>query len=642
MERMDIVSVNTAVVGAGAAALNAADRLYDFGQKRTALVCEDLGTSTSRNAGSDKQTYYKLTLSGAQDDSVRALARTFFSGQCVDGDNALAEAAMSAGCFLRLCSLGVPFPTNRYGEYIGYKTDHDPNKRATSAGPLTSKLMTECLLRSVRQKGIDIFEGYQVISILRNKNAVAGLLCIRLNRTNDGKKRYALFNCRNVVYATGGPAGMYRDSVYPYGQYGASGIAFLAGASGQNLTEWQYGLASVSPRWNVSGSYMQVIPAFVSTEQDGSGGREFLKEHIPDPSELFLKTFLKGYQWPFDVRKADGSSVLDLLVHNECFGRGRKVFLDFTRNPRNFDPSLLPREAYEYLDKAGALSGTPVERLIRLNAPAYELYLDKGVDLRKEPLEIALCAQHNNGGLAVDCWWQTDIEGFFAVGEVAGVHGVYRPGGSALNSGQVGSERAARYIARKRSGDPPSADEFFRVVKNQVMKALSIGENALCDIDTVSDMLATAQERMSRAGAAVRDSAQVEDALGEVRRDIDRFAELAKIRSEASLPLLYRLYDVLVSQYVYLSAMQDYIGKGGKSRGSALYGDRSGSKPGDDMPELFRHLLDNGTLGSVVQQVRLGENGTCEAVWRNVRPIPDDDDFFENVWRRFREDGNVF
>ncbi len=596
----------------------------------------------SRYAGSDKQTYYKLTLSGAQDDSVRALARTFFSGQSVDGDNALAEAAMSTGCFLRLCSLGVPFPTNRYGEYIGYKTDHDPHKRATSAGPLTSKLMTECLLRSVRQKGIDIFEGYQVISILRNKNAVAGLLCIRLNGTNDGKKRYALFNCRNVVYATGGPAGMYRDSVYPYGQYGASGIAFLAGVSGQNLTEWQYGLASIRPRWNVSGSYMQVIPTFLSFEQDGTGSREFLREHIPEPSELFLKTFLKGYQWPFDVRKIDGSSSLDLLVYNECFGHGRKVFLDFTRNPRDFDPSLLPREAYEYLDKAGALSGTPVERLIRLNAPAYELYLDKGVDLRKEPLEIALCAQHNNGGLAVDCWWQTDIEGFFAVGEVAGVHGVYRPGGSALNSGQVGSERAARYIARKRGGDPPSADEFFQGVKTQVIKTLSIGENALGDSDTVSVMLAAAQERMSRAGAAVRNAALIEDALGKVRVEIDRFAECAKIRSEASLPSLYRLYDVLVCQYVYLSAMQDYIGKGGKSRGGALYCDSLGMKPWGDLPEQFRYTLDNGTLGSVVQQIRLGENGTCEAVWRDVRPIPDDDDFFENVWCRFREDGNVF
>ena len=71
------------------------------------------------------------------------------------------------------------------------------------------------------------------------------------------------------------------------------------------------------------------------------------------------------------------------------------------------------------------------------------------MDLSVDRLEIALCAQHNNGGLDVDLWWQTNIEGLFAVGEVAATHGVYRPGGSALNAGQVGAARAARYIAKK-------------------------------------------------------------------------------------------------------------------------------------------------------------------------------------------------
>ena len=27
--------------------------------------------------------------------------------------------------------------------------------------------------------------------------------------------------------------------------------------------------------------------------------------------------------------------------------------------------------------------------------------------------------------------------------------------------------------------------------------------------------------------------------------------------------------------------------------------------------------------------------------WRKVRPIPEDDDFFENVWRAYRETGNI-
>ena len=47
------------------------------------------------------------------------MAETLFAGRCVDGDIALCEAALSTQYFLKLVELGVPFPRNRYGEYIG-------------------------------------------------------------------------------------------------------------------------------------------------------------------------------------------------------------------------------------------------------------------------------------------------------------------------------------------------------------------------------------------------------------------------------------------------------------------------------------------------------------------------------------------
>ena len=57
------------------------------------------------------------------------MADTLFAGRCVDGDIALCEAALSTQCFLKLVELGVPFPRNRYGEYIGYKTAHGGKSR---------------------------------------------------------------------------------------------------------------------------------------------------------------------------------------------------------------------------------------------------------------------------------------------------------------------------------------------------------------------------------------------------------------------------------------------------------------------------------------------------------------------------------
>ena len=82
-----------------------------------------------------------------------------------------------------------------------------------------------------------------------------------------------------------------------------------------------------------------------------------------------------------------------------------------------------------------------------LNNIDVRVYKNNGIDLSLEYLEIAVCAQHCNGGVAVDCNWQSDISGLYAAGEAAGTFGVYRPGGSALNAGQVGSYRAAQYIS---------------------------------------------------------------------------------------------------------------------------------------------------------------------------------------------------
>ena len=93
---------NTAIVGSGAAGYNAADCLWRAGQHDILLLTENRLCGTSRNTGSDKQTYYKLSLASAE-DSVDKMASDLFSGGCVDGDNAMCEAALSARCFFHLC-----------------------------------------------------------------------------------------------------------------------------------------------------------------------------------------------------------------------------------------------------------------------------------------------------------------------------------------------------------------------------------------------------------------------------------------------------------------------------------------------------------------------------------------------------------
>ena len=554
------------IIGSGAAGFQAALRLYQNGERDLAIITENIKSGTSRNTGSDKQTYYKLTLSGNDADSVRNMAEDLFAGQCVDGDQALCEAALSARCFFALTELGVPFPCTEHGEFMGYKTDHDRGRRATSAGPYTSKLMTEALERSVKEKQILILDQMQAIQILTYMNQVKGILC--LDKNIHSEPAYKIIWCKNVILATGGPAGMYHDSVYPVSQTGSTGMAFEAGASGKNLTEWQFGMASLNPRWNVSGTYMQVLPSFISTDQDGNDEKEFLLDYFNELPDLLSMVFLKGYQWPFDVNKIfGGSSVIDLLVYQETVLKKRRVFLDYRVNPGNLEKdrdlpyaSMIP-EAKEYLSQAGACFGTPIERLKHMNEPAILFYQDHHVDLFKERLEIAVCAQHNNGGLSTNHLWETNLSGLYAIGEVCASHGVTRPGGTALNAGQVGAVRAAEGIFLKKrthmkEASPSTESGIKERLRIQALDRIRLSEHAEGNCP-LSELWINASKRMSAAAGMIRNQVQMETALKETEDDICQFMQKAKSPSVSQLSLFYKLYDMLLSQKMYLFAMLD-------------------------------------------------------------------------------------
>lgn len=606
-------SYDTLIIGTGCAALKCADELCHMGRKSLAILTDDERAGTSRNAGSDKQTYYKLTLSGFDGDSVGEMARTLFSGGCVDGTHALCEAALSAPCFLRLCELGVPFPTNRYGEYIGYKTDHDPRRRATSAGPLTSKMMAEALDKSVRAAGVPILNHRLVVSIATQNRRVNGVVCL-----NTETGAFELYAANHIVWATGGPAAAYLNVSYPLAQSGMTGALLEAGAAAVNLTEWQYGLASIAPRWNVSGTYMQALPAFISTDRNGGDAREFLDGCFAAPGEALTAVFLKGYQWPFDARKAKaGSSRIDLLVQNEI-ARGRRVFLDFRVNPfgDRFALSALEDEAKDYLLRAGATQDTPFARLLHMNAPAVDFYRSHGVDLAHDRLEIAVCAQHMNGGIAVDEWWQSGLSGLYVIGEAAGTHGVYRPGGSALNAGQAGAARAARAISRAPEQAPAPLDEADAL--NAVRRVAAACRGNTSNLDALNTENAA---RMSACAGAVRRPEAIRTLLEDTTSLLQHFEDAARYHDERELGTLFRLRDALITRRAMLTAMLDYVAHGGGNRGSAIY-----------EPEP-RNAAD---LTGQVQEVCLTENSVvCR--WRAVKPIPEEDDFFENVWREYRQ-----
>jgi len=594
---------HTLVIGSGCAGYNALDWLYDLGVQDIALITEGVKMGTSRNTGSDKQTYYKLALGGECADSVYEMANTLFSGGSVHGDTALIEASSSATSFMKLVHLGVPFPTNRYGAFIGYQTDHDlaMRQRATSCGPLTSKLMTEALQKSIAKKGITVLDNSQVIKLLVEDNEICGFVIL------NGKNETTLY-CQNVILATGGPAGIYHDVVFPKSQTGGTGLALAAGAAACNLQEWQYGLASVDFRWNVSGTYQQVLPRYISVD-DAGNEYEFLLDHYKTPNQALDNVFLKGYQWPFDAQKIDGSSKIDQLVAAEINEKGRKVYMDFRRNPSGLDYAKLSSETFEYLEKSNAQFGTPIERLAKMNTKAINLYKDNGIDLYTEPLRIAVCAQHCNGGIAVDANWESTVKGLYVVGEAAGSFGVYRPGGSALNATQVGGMRAAQHIAKK-SGPvaPVKTAEAYQYELKSSCASKSCND---CTNMCIPTDLADIQTRMSHHAAYMRDTAQMQKLHTELCDYRDKYWQIKS--DKIDLATLHKDYDLLLTQIAVLSAMI-FSAKEIGSRGGAVV---DGKPLSANVKSFDDRVVITTVKGSKFEP---------------VRPMPESDDWFENVW----------
>ena len=662
-----VFTSNTLIVGAGAAGMNAAVHLAELRRQQgaaaesggVAIVTRGLGLGASRMSGSDKQTYYKMGTSPRTPDTALDFATTVTAAGCCHGDTALVEGLCSLREFYHLVQAGVPFPRDASGAFGGYKTDHDPAERATSAGPKTSRFMSECLQRQAAALGVPIFDRIEPVEFVRAGGRIVAMTCLDAARLEDPAGALKVFLAENWILAAGGPGEIYADTVYPRGQTGLHGAALEAHLEAVNLTESQYGLASVKFRWNVSGTYMQVVPRIFSTDSAGGDEREFLTEYFDSTAKLAGNIFLKGYQWPFDAQRIAGhqSSTIDLAVHQETAVRGRRVWMDFLRNPvgapgwADFRLDDLPDESRQYLAKAGADQPTPIARLAHMNGPAIDIYADNGIDLRREPLEIAVCAQHQNGGFAVDKWWQSTVGHTFVIGEMAGTHGVKRPGGAALNAGQVGGLRAAEFIANVYPADPPRLEPVREAVIASAGKVLArIEQMTKADAGSTPDeALAEIRQRMTRCAAHLRSRPAVEAAFAEALAQWRRI-EAGGLRagSPREVPAALAARQQCLTHAAILFALREMLARGLGSRGSHCVLDPDGEEVhprliDPDTQRPYRVRAENVSLRDHILTVRYDSDlpELFESRDETPRPVGDRDVAFETAWREFR-DGEIY
>lgn len=575
------------VIGSGAAGLRAA---VEMKRRRVdvTLISQSAWGGTSACSGSDKQTLHTANTKD-QGDNFQAMAQAIRSGGAMDEDTAYIEAVGSIRAMASLQYLGLPLPQDDLGGTLRYQTDHDEVGRATSCGPRTSRLMVNVLAEEALRLGIPFYNHTTAIKVLTetkgDQTRVVGLLATRPKATTDTNPYgLALFQCASLVFAAGGPGELYRDSVFPNGCFGTLGLALDTGLELVNITESQFGISTRREGfpWNLSGTYVQVIPHIYSVDTDGQE-HHFLAEYYRTTQEMASNIFRKGYQWPFHAsRMLDfKSSLIDLAIFTEG-QKGRRVFMDFNRNllpvPDDEDFSLdrLDDDVRTYLSNAGADQSQPIDRLRHMNPLTIELYKRYKIDITVDPLEFAVNNQHMNGGIAVDTWGRTNIANIYAVGEAAGTHGATRPGGSALNAGQVFGTRVAEHVAAcGLSAAPSDAD-----VHNQLQAAVNDIANILNTQSklTLKDIRTEVQARMSdNAGILcnAQDVAQAREKASELNRKIAKTGINVSRASEAGRVIQW--HQMALASEAVLTALDDYILSGGGSRGARAICDPYGA-----------------------------------------------------------------
>jgi succinate dehydrogenase / fumarate reductase flavoprotein subunit len=392
------------------------------------------------------------------------------------------------------------------------------------AAPRTSRLMVKVLAEESARLGVPVLNrcvGAQVLVTDDEPRRIAGLLAFHApHRTAGNPFGLVIIHSSDLVIAAGGPGELYRDSVYPKHCFGALGLALEAGVETVNLTESQFGIGT--PRdgfaWNLSGTYAQSLPYIYSVDTDGTK-RNFLGDYYRTTQELVSNIFRKGYQWPFHAsRMLDfGSSLVDLAIFRET-QMARKVLMDFNRNPQPVPGDLpfslhrLDADVRAYLENN--VLGLPIERLKTMNPLSIELYRRYKKDITRDPLEFAVNNQHMNGGIAVDIWGRSSLDGCYAVGEASGTHGVTRPGGAALNAGQVMGQRCAEHIHASRRAAPGDS-----LPTETVRAAIEVVTAGLRD-DGLDwrDVALEVQARMSDDAGFMCSAQGVREALAQARR----------------------------------------------------------------------------------------------------------------------------
>jgi succinate dehydrogenase/fumarate reductase flavoprotein subunit len=503
------------VIGGGLAGMRAALAAAAAGVRTALLLKGVLGHSgSSAIAGGGLAAV--MDVSDVPDDTVEQhFEDTLASGDYVNDAELVRElVSQSAGAIRELEEMGARFVQKEDGEtevFLAPAHSHRRSVRVEGGGPAQ---MIGPLAEYVRAQPVEVMEHTTVLEMLRSdRDRAAGVIAIE-------RERLMLIRTKAIVLASGGAGRIYPlTSNMPESTGDGYALALRSGLALTGMEFVQFTPTALAYPEELAGtSTGGVLLGLPGTRLWNSRSERFMEKYDP-------------------VRKeASTRAILSRAIQTEVVeGRGSPhggVYLDLTGNP----PDVLERLAAPFIKKLEPF----------------------GLDIRRQPIEIAPAVHYFMGGVEINPRTETRVLGLYAAGEVAGgVQGSNRLSSNSLSDvnvfGKIAGEQAASYARTHGPYAPWQAlAEAARIELDPFHRLDDDDDRAKIQLDEVHTSLK--QVMFAHAGL-VRDEQSMKRGIEEIARLRGELDALTPLRT-ADLKQCYELRNMLdVAEAVTRSAL---------------------------------------------------------------------------------------
>ncbi len=325
-----------------------------------------------------------------------------------------------------LTDCGVEFTKNQQADgsmdlHLTRESGHS-HRRIVHADDATGKAVETALIHQVKQhQNITILENHLCVDLITSTQVgERGIRCLGAYVIPPAQDKVSVMRAKIVVVATGGAGKVYLYTSNPDVSSG-DGIAMCwrAGCRVANMEFIQFHPTCL---------YHPQAKSFLMTEAiRGEGG----KLRLADGSQFMDQFDPRGELAPRDV--------VARAIDHEMKRLGREcVYLDISHKPAQFITSHFPN--------------------------IYKRCLELGYDMTQQAIPVVPAAHYTCGGVMTDIHGRTDIQGLYAIGEMAhtGLHGANRIASNSLLECFVFAKSASLDIQQKiqSTESPPQLPEW--------------------------------------------------------------------------------------------------------------------------------------------------------------------------------------